>query len=167
MHPGGRSSSRARAAALLAIALLAATVLAGCSAAAAPSATPTPTPTETFGATLRIPVTAEETCAQIIDVNTLVFNARVALDTGRIAQQEFDGIARLAARMVHRIDTTGDSALTEATATLAEVVGAYRTGGAMTAVDVESAEWQAALDAAKDECTREGVEFYVESWTGG
>jgi hypothetical protein len=167
MHPGGRIGARTRATALLATGLLAATVLAGCTAAPAPSETPTPTPTETFGATLTLTVTAEETCAQIIDVNTLVYNARMALDTGRIAQQEFDGIARLATRMVHRIDTTGDTALAEATASLAEVAGAYRTGGAITPVDVESAEWQDALDTARDECTREGVEFYVEAWTGG
>jgi hypothetical protein len=153
----------ARRAAVVAIALAAASVLSGCMSAA-PAAPPSPSPTAEASAGAE--VGPEEVCAQLIDINTLIYNEKTALDQGRIADVEYQSVNRLAGRMVHRVDVTAEADLARAVDALREVVGPYKPG-AMTGFDPASEEWTDAFSAAKDECTRAGVEFYVEGWTGG
>jgi hypothetical protein len=160
-HSSARRS--VRRAAVMGAALAVTSVLSGC-VSAAPAAPPSPSPT--VEASAGAEVGPQEVCAQLIDINTLIYNEKTALDQGRIADVEYQSVNRLAGRMVHRVDVTAEADLARAVDELREVVGPYKPG-AMTGFDPASEEWTDAFSAAKDECTRVGVEFYVEGWTGG
>ena len=152
-----------RRAAAIALVLAVTSGLAGCVAAV-------PEPTAAPGATSQ-PVaspnaTPQEVCAQLIDINTLVYNEQMAFDGGRIADVEHQAVNRLAGRMVHRIDVTDSADLASAVDVLREVAGPYAPGS-MTPFDPTAERWTDAFSDAQDECTRAGVEFYVEGWTGG
>jgi hypothetical protein len=158
-----RSIARRRALGTIVAAALAVSALSGCTGAAGVA----PTPSASAAASGERSVTPSETCAQLIDINTLLVNGQAALATGRVAQQELDGIARLAGRMAHRVDVTPKTELAVVVAELQSAAGTYKTGGAMLPVDPTSDAWTSAIRRAHDECTRAGVEFYVEGWTGG
>jgi hypothetical protein len=167
MTPGGtvRSTARQRALGTIAAAAVAVSALSGCTGAA--GVDPTPTPSGSEDASPDRSVAPSETCAQLIDINTLLVNGEAALATGRVAQQELDSMARLAGRMAHRVDVAPDTELAVVVTELQSAAGPYKTGGAMLPVDPASDAWTTAIDRAHDECTRAGVEFYVEMWTGG
>lgn len=162
MHQGPSTRTSVRRFSAVAIGLAVASVLAGCTFAASaeqPHAGP--------AATVASPpaVTAEETCAQLIDINTLLSNEGLAFAQKRIADIEYNSVQQLAGRMVHRVDVAPDTALAETVDTLKIVVGAYAPSG--TAFDATTDQWAAVFADARDECTRAGVAFYTEGWTGG
>ena len=164
-HSSARRS--ARRAAVMGAALAVTSALSGCVAGAPDAAPPQAASAEAAESAETVgSVTPEEVCAQLIDVNTLIYNEKAALDRGSIADVEYQAVNRLAGRMVHRIDVTDSADLADAVDALREVVGPYEPG-AMTLFDPTAEEWTDAFSAAHDECTRVGVEFYVEGWTGG
>jgi len=154
-----------RSATTVVVALAAASALAGC-VAGTPAPEATPTPTDTFAATISRSVTPTETCAQLIDINTIIYNAGLDVYQGRMAQQEADGYTRIAARLVHRIDVEPGTGLATAVEALQSVTTEMKPG-AIVPFDPTDPAWAAAFSDAKDECTRAGVEFYVEGFTGG
>jgi hypothetical protein len=161
MHTGSITRTRVHRFSAVALGFAAASVLVGCTFSAS-AGQPTESP-EADGQPAA--VTAEETCAQLIDVNTVLYNEKIAFDEGRIADVEYGQVQQLVGRMVHRIDVDPDTALAETIATLRIVVGAYAPGG--TTFDATTDQWAAVFADARDECTRAGVAFYTEGWTGG
>jgi hypothetical protein len=158
-----RSTARMRTLGTIAAAAFAVSALSGCTGAAGAG----PTPSASAAASGERSVTPSETCAQLIDINTLLVNGQAALATGRVAQQELDAIASLAGRMAHRVDVAPETELAVVVTELQAAAGPYKTGGAMLPVDPTSDAWTSAIRRAHDECTRAGVEFYTEMWTGG
>lgn len=161
MHTGPGTRSMIRGLGVAAVGVAAAAALAGCAVAAAPAATD---PAAAHTATA---VSPEETCAQLIDVGTLLHNEGVAHAEGRIADVEYAAAQQLVGRMVHRVDVTPGTPLAEAVATLEIVVGPYTPGHGATTFDATSEQWRAVFADARDECTRAGVQFYAEGWSGG
>jgi hypothetical protein len=160
-----RSTARMRTLGTIAAAALAVSALSGCTGAA--GVAPTPTPSASTDASLDRSVGPSETCAQLMDINTLLVNGQAALATGRVAQTELDAIASLAGRMAHRVDVAPETELAVVVTELQAAAGPYKTRGAMLPVDPTSDAWRSAIRRAHDECTRAGVEFYTEGWTGG
>jgi len=161
MHTASSAPTRAHRFVGVALAVAAASVLAGCTLSASAGQ-----PTETPGGEQQpAAVTAGETCAQLIDVNTVLYNEKIGFDQGRITAVEYGQVQQLVGRMVHRIDVAPDTALAETVATLRIVVGAYAPSG--TSFDATTDQWAAVFADARDECTRAGVAFYTEGWTGG
>lgn len=161
--------SAGRLAATVVAAAVVASVLAGCVAGATltePTATPTPTPEVTDGMDISIAPTAQETCDELIDIGTLLFNEQIAFNDGRVAEQEYDAANRLVSRLILRVDASGGSDLADSVERLQEIVGPYRMG-AMTTFDPTTPEWAEAFSAAQTECGDAGIEFYTEGWTGG
>ena len=161
MHTGSITRTRVRRLWAVALGFAATSVLVGCTFSAS-AGQPAESPE---AAAQPAAVTAEETCAQLIDVNTVLYNEKIAFDEGRIAAVEYGQVQQLVGRMVHRIDVAPDTALAEAVATLRIVVGAYAPDG--TTFDATTDQWAAVFADARDECTRPGVAFYTEGWTGG
>ncbi|MEK8225964.1 hypothetical protein NKG05_07660 [Oerskovia sp. M15] len=56
-------------------------------------------------------------CAAVSDVQTIVENADTALSEGRMATQEQQGWYVVAARTLHRIPSSGDSAVSQGSPT--------------------------------------------------
>ena len=165
MHTGPSTHTSIRRYSAIAIGLAAASVLAGCAlvapaaqpasgSQAGPSAEPTPAA-----------AAPEETCAQLIDINTLLSNEAIAFMQGRIADIEYNSVQQLAGRMVHRVAVAPGTDLAETIDTLKIVVGPYAPSG--TSFDATTDQWAAVFSDAQDECTRVGVAFYTEGWTGG
>ena len=162
MHRGLTTRTSIRRFSAVVAGVAAASVLAGCTLAASAGQ-----PADS-GDTVAAPpaITAAETCAQLIDINTLLSNEGLAFAQKRIADIEYTAVQQLAGRMVHRIDVAADTALAETVDTLKIVVGPY-TPTSRTTFDATTDQWAAVFADARDECTRAGVAFYAEGWTGG
>ena len=163
--------SNIRRVTVVALAVAVASALSGClplppSSETVEPAEPTPTAEVITGATISVSPTPQETCAELVDVNTLLHNQAVAFGEGRVSQPEWDGLRQLVGRLVQRIDTSAGSDLADAVDGLKGVVGDSRPG-APAAVDPTSAAWTAAFDEANAECAQAGSELYSEGWTGG
>jgi hypothetical protein len=169
MHRGGTIGTAAQAAPVLVGGVLAALLLAGCTAATPSPPTPTPTPDETGSVSMTIQgaITPEETCAELMDINTLLANQRLALQQGRVSEQEYDGLTRVVARAVHRIEVGPGYGLTTAVDRLREATGTPALGAMTVPFDPDSPEWAEAFAEARDACIRYGVDFGSEMWTGG
>lgn len=138
--------------------LCGAVALTGCTSGAdsAPPASPTPT-----GA-----VTDEVTCTAFGDVLTIIGNVDVALREGRMEAQEQQGWYGLATRVLDRIPTRGEGAVSDAIAALQEMAQAIAPGVGGTP-GFGTAEWSRGtrkLDAA---CADAGAQLTVEGFTGG
>jgi len=108
-----------------------------------------------------------ETCAQVSDAETLIYNAEAAFRAGRLLESERDGAFRLASRMYRRIAALPGSPLADALADLATALPAAPAPGSAvidpTAPAARAARARvtaACLDALPDR-------FGVEGWTGG
>ncbi len=109
-------------------------------------------------------VTDLASCEAITDVSTIVFNATVALHSGRMTQQEYDGWLRLATRVLDRVPTTGEGAVSDAIAslkTIAPAVPEASTGP----TNIGTAEWNAVPLA--DACKAAGSDLQVQAFAGG
>jgi hypothetical protein len=106
------------------------------------------------------------TCAGINDIRTIIANADVGLRDGRMAAQEQEGWYRLAARVVHRLPSSDESAVSEAVAELQNVVPNEELGS-VGSTEIGSAEWYDSFDGLDAACTEAGVEPAVGMFTGG
>ncbi len=133
-------------------------VLTGCSAQAEPS--PPATPVSASASS------DAETCAAFGDVMTMTANADVGLRDGRMAQQEQQGWYRLAARVLDRVPTSGDGAVSDAVDALKDIVPAPAPG-AMGTSAFGSDEWNSAQHVLATACTAAGSELTISMFTGG
>jgi hypothetical protein len=132
-----------------------AVLLIGCTAPA-----PDPLPAPTVAA---IPST--DTCEQVSDVGTLVFNLGSTHRDGRLSDLEWVGVEQLAARMLDNVRAEPGTELADALDTLQGTIS-WPVGSLIT-VDVESEEWYGAFQAFDLACQHTGFEFGVFGWVGG
>ncbi|WP_309105230.1 hypothetical protein [Microbacterium sp.] len=140
---------------LVAFALLGGTALAGCSSSTPPE--PSASDAVIIDAT---------TCEAFGDVLTITFNADIARDEGRMQQQEHAGWHRLATRVLHRLPTTGDGAVSDAIAALRGAAPPIALG-ASGAARVGSDAWNEAFSALMTACEDAGSALASEGFTGG
>ena len=135
--------------------LLAAPLLVSCTTSA-----PEPTPPA---------ITADpvEVCAQFSDVGTIIFNAGSGLRDGRMAEQEYQGWLRLAARVLSRIDADDTTDLGAAIAAAQAAAPAVPIGIVQDVLDPLSSEWTVAQDSVRAACSAAGAEVVGEGFTGG
>jgi hypothetical protein len=135
-----------------------AVALSGCTGGtdSAPSEAPTPASS----------ATDEVTCAAFGDVLTISGNADVALREGRMEAQEQQGWDRLATRVLDRIPTRGQGAVSDAVAALKEAAPAIPVGVIET-TGVGSPEWASGSRAVVDACADAGADVMGEGFTGG
>lgn len=112
-------------------------------------------------------ITAQETCAQLGDVMTILHNARASFTEGRSVQQEYDGAIRLASRVLARVTVEAGSKLADAVDTVKAIAPAVQVGAAQASFDPDSEEWDSARYSVATACTEAGSEIGVEAWTGG
>jgi hypothetical protein len=147
-----------RQVAVVLLTLCGALALTGCTAGAnnAPSVMPSSASS----------TTDEVTCLAFADVLTVVANADAGIRDGRLEVQEQDGWYRLATRVLDRVPSSGDGAVSDAVAALQEVAPAIRLG-ASRATGIGSVQWDTADRALAEACADAGVEMAVEMFTGG
>ncbi len=132
-----------------------AVVLTSCTAPA-----PSPVPDPTIAA-----IPADETCIEVSDLGTLVFNLGTTHRDGRLSDLEWVGVEQLAARMLDRVRAEPGTELADA---LDELQGTIsRPVESLITVDVESEGWYTAFQAFDRECRDTGFEFGVFGWVGG
>lgn len=140
------------------LALCGALGLTGCAqdAYGARSETPTPAPT----------VTDAQTCEDFGDVLTIIANADVALSEGRMQAQEHEGWYSLAARVLDRVPTRGEGAVSDAMTSLKALApaSAQGVGGAP---EFGTASWGSATQRLNVACADAGSELAVVAFTGG
>jgi hypothetical protein len=140
----------------------------GCSAPTAP-VDATPAAVESASATPSVPreptVTDGASCEAFGDVLTIHQNAMVGLTEGRMTQHEYDGWMRLATRVLDRVPTRGEGAVSESIAALQEAAPAVRLG-AMGSTTIGTSDWYNAASLA-DACTAAGYQLAAEGFTGG
>jgi len=154
-----------RAAVATAFTLLA---LTGCTAAAAPDIKDGGQ-SEADGVAALAPPTDEEMCWDYADVVTLVGNMKSANNEGRLIGNEWDGITRLAARMVDNIDVDTTTDVGAALAAQQDSIQDAH-GGAMSRPDQELIDaWTSgpANDPVQAACYASLTEWGVEGWVGG
>jgi hypothetical protein len=120
------------------------------------------------------PIAAEQTCAELSDVGTLVANLRFAESEGRLAGNEYSGAMRLAARMLARVPVESDTALAEVVSALQGAAPAAVLGAASSVgVDPAATDWVESWARVQDACNEAmGVTdvlggFGIEGWVGG
>lgn len=140
------------------LALLGALALSACTAngATVPSSTPASTDASS----------AEQACVDFGDVQTIAANADAGLSTGRMEVQEQEGWYRLATRVLDRVPSANDSAVSDALVALKEIAPAV-TPGAMQTADIGSAEWNSGVHQLSTACAELGVELTISMFTGG
>jgi hypothetical protein len=126
---------------------------------AATASAPTVTP-----ASPNVVVTDIETCEAFTDVSTILHNAMVGVYEGRMTQQEYDGWMRLATRVLDRVPTRGEGAVSEAVEALKAASPAVPPGGS-GATNIDTPE--AGTPSPADACRAAGYELFAEGFTGG
>lgn len=114
-------------------------------------------------------VTAKATCDPMTDVVTLLMNAAIARTEARSSEQEWQGAAALAARVLDRVDTAEGTTLAQRIAELRAVMSTVEPS------DVtpegrnlgQSSKWNLALSGVFTACDAAGAPFVVQSWTVG
>ncbi|WP_108251359.1 hypothetical protein [Planctomonas deserti] len=152
------------------LAMCAVTVVVGISGCAADSAgsttgagAPAPTPAPVSTAPI---VTDVETCEAFTDVSTILLNGTVALREGRMTQREFNGWMRLATRVLDRVPTRGEGAVSEAVAAL-KAAAPPIPSGSDGATSIGDAEWNATATSPAAACDAAGYQLFAEGFTGG
>ncbi|MCC2032676.1 hypothetical protein [Microbacterium allomyrinae] len=110
-------------------------------------------------------VTDQESCAAFDDVSTILQNAHMGLSSGRMSQQEYDGWLRLATRVLDRVPTSGEGAVSDGIAASKAAAPAIPLGTIAPPL-IGGDAWNNAAPLAAA-CTAAGYVFVVESWTGG
>lgn len=141
---------------------------AGCAASTTPTGTApeaavtaTATPSSSPAST----VTDAESCAAFGDVLTILHNAMVGLTEERMTQQEYDGWLRLATRVLDRVPTSGEGAVSDAIATL-KAAAPPLSQGAVGSTEIGTQEWYTAASLA-DACAAAGGQLAADAFTGG
>lgn len=109
-------------------------------------------------------MTDQDSCEAFSDVSTILQNATAGLHDGRMTQRENDGL-RLATRVLDRVPTRGEGAVSDAIAALKEISPAVP-AGTLGATAIASPEWYAAAPLA-DACSTAGQQIIVEGFVGG
>lgn len=152
---------------LAACALTVTAVIAGCAPAEPAASTPEPTTPVIAAspATTTSTVTDVETCEAFTDVSTILQNAGVALYEGRMSQKEYDGWMRLATRVLDRVPTRGEGAVSEAIAALKRENPPIPSGtyGATSLGSPGPNTSSSPVDA----CEAAGYQLFAEGFTGG
>ena len=130
-------------------------VLTGC---VAPAPVPDPEPTANS-------IASDETCMEVSDVGTLVFNLGATHREGRLSDLEWVGVQQLAARMLDRVRAEPGTELSDALDALQGTISRPVEG--LLRIDVESAEWSETFQAFDMACRKTGFEFGVFGWVGG
>ncbi|WP_345803012.1 hypothetical protein AAIB33_08000 [Microbacterium sp. AZCO] len=110
-------------------------------------------------------VTDAESCEAMGDVLTILHNAMVGLHEGRMSQQEYDGWMRLGTRVLDRVPTTGDGAVSDAIAAMKDAAPVIRQG-AMGRTALGSPEWNSGPGLAQA-CDEAGYPLAAEGFIGG
>lgn len=140
----------------------------GCSAPAAPDETAEPVTVDVPAAS----PTAEPSdadaasCVAFADVLTIITTAENGLQSGRMLQQEYDGWYRLATRVLDRVPTTGQGAVSDAVTALKGIAPPIPSG-TMASSGINTEEWYAAMAPLGEACTAAGGALTVESYIGG
>lgn len=143
---------RARRRAALAAAVMGALLIGGCAADAG-------TPADAMD--------DAALCTAAGDVLTILENADLGLDTGRMAEQERDGWYQLAARVLDRLPSTGESPVRTAIGELQAIAPGVPPGAAGDTSGVRSAAWVDAEDALEAACDDAGAPLAIGVFTGG
>ena len=106
-------------------------------------------------------------CAAVSDVMSIVENADIALTEGRVAVQEQQGWYEVATRVLHRIPSSGDSAVSQAVADLQGTVPAVESWARTEPTAIRSDAWSVALDALAGPCLAVDSELFTSMFTGG
>ncbi|GAB2469990.1 hypothetical protein [Xylanimonas ulmi] len=164
-----RAARAATASALLVMALAAA----GCDGGAQPEPPGAQTPADASedAATDDDPThdAAQDTaaCAAVSDAQSIVENADIALREGRISDQEQQGWYAVATRVLHRIPSGGDSAVSQGVAALQGTVSEVKAGAWAEPFAIRSNAWGDALRALDEPCQAAGSELSVSMFVGG
>ncbi|SDB93238.1 hypothetical protein SAMN05216410_1001 [Sanguibacter gelidistatuariae] len=145
--------------------VLAALMVAGCGSA---SAEPEPT-----GEATQADTTEEDTardvaaCKAVSDVMTIADNADIALSEGRMAAQEQRGWYDVATRVLDRIPSTGDDAVSQGVADLKETAPPLTPGTGAEPLGIGSDAWGNALATLAEPCLAVDAELTYHVFTGG
>ena len=124
--------------------------------------TESPTPGPVVDSAL---VTDAESCEAYVDVLTILHNANTALYEDRMSKQEYDGWMRLATRVLDRIPTRGEGAVSDAIAALKQASPTVK-AGAMGSTDLGTPE-SSDMTPLADACSEAGFELFSEGFVGG
>ncbi|QGH68188.1 hypothetical protein [Pseudactinotalea sp. HY158] len=106
-------------------------------------------------------------CVGFGDVMTILDNADLALDEGRMETQEHQGWYRLATRVLDLLPSDGDSTVARAIAELQAIAPAIPAGGGEEPTSVRSPEWITAEQGLSLACDELGVPLTISVFTGG
>lgn len=140
------------------LALGGALALTGCAGDTYSTRSETPTPAAS--------VTDEASCNAFGDVLTIIFNADVALREGRMQAQEHEGWYVLATRVLDRVPTRGEGAVSDAVAALKQLAPATDQGVDGTS-GLGTQAWGNDTQALDSACAAAGTELAVAAFTGG
>jgi hypothetical protein len=142
---------------------------AGTATATQPAATATSTSAPQPSVAAQTALTDQESCEAFSDVTTILFNASTGLRENRMTAQEYGGWLVLATRVLDRIPTTGEGAVSDAVASFkaaapAIPINEIPVGPPDTAIG--SREWYNAAPIG-DACAAAGYELSTQAFTGG
>lgn len=146
---------------VIAAPLLLACVLTGCS----PDNT-NPQPTTTEAATTVESHTDAELCMGVSDVQSVVYNSRIATDQNRMATQEQLGWQRLAARVLSYLKPAGDSDVAQ-TVTKLQEISTPVAPGATGRTEFDTDKWNEAIIDLSGQCQAAGHPMAHDAFTGG
>lgn len=146
--------------------------IAGCAshanaAAAAPDVSETGN--STVAPTTQSKVTDAQSCEEFSDVLTILHNAMVGLNEERMTEQEYDGWLRLATRVLDRIHTTGQGAVSDGIAALkaaAPAISLETIPVGKSGTPIGTPDWYNAAPL-NDACSAAGYQLSAEGFTGG
>ncbi|WP_152231770.1 hypothetical protein [Georgenia ruanii] len=113
------------------------------------------------------PIDDAAICTAYGDVLTILENADLGLDDGRMAEQEHEGWYQLATRVLDRLPSSGGGAVRDAIADLQDVAPAIPSGAGEDPAGVRSTEWYAAEEVLGAACDDLGVPLAINVFTGG
>nr|KEP22591.1 hypothetical protein DA06_19165 [Georgenia sp. SUBG003] len=140
--------------------------VAGCSANSGAEAMSTESAPTASSSTAAV-VADDAVCAGFSDVMTIVENADIGVGDGRMERQEQQGWYGIATRVLDRLPSGRDGAVSHAIADLRRIAPAVAPGSGMEAVGIGSAEWHGATEALAAACRDAGVELAIGVFTGG
>ena len=146
--------------------MLAGLVLTGCGANAEPAATSS---AETTQADVAKDDTARDAaaCKAVSDVMTIADNVDIALSEGRMAAQEQRGWYDVATRVLDRIPSTGNDAVSLGVADLKEAAPPLTPGTGAEPLGIGSDAWYDALATLDEPCLAADAELTIHVFTGG
>lgn len=138
-------------------------------AEAADSTTPPPTsqPEESATPAADEPMDDADLCSAYGDVLTILENADLALDSGRMDIQEHEGWYALATRVLDRLPATGTSEVSEAIADLQSIAPAVAPGASGDIGGVRSSDWDDAEESLGSACEGLDTPLTISVFSGG